>query len=320
MSEEGFPKPPAASPDAFQRLVIAEFQRAAREKEEYTVPWLELDIQGIRAYREGRLGALPGPYAADPVAQQMFAGAPGLDVLCLAGGGGQQSAIYGLLGARVTVFDLMEEQLAGDRAAAAHYGYSITTVQGDMRDLSVFAPESFDRVFQPISTLYTPDLPAVYAGVARVLRPGGLYYADFTFPLLYLAQVLGWDGTGYLLRVREPYRRGEIREWVEPGEDPAVRQDTPDLPKTKKVSRMIASFTEGEPIGEYHHLLSDIINGLIAAGLSIRCVWENPRPDAPGAPSAPVLPGEPGSPAHHDTFLPFGLSVMAQKPLRDNVQ
>ncbi len=35
----------------------------------------------------------------------------GKKVLCLAGGGGQQSAAFALLGANVTVFDLSDEQL-----------------------------------------------------------------------------------------------------------------------------------------------------------------------------------------------------------------
>lgn len=271
--------------DDFTRLVIKAFLHAAREKEPYTLPWLDLDVEAFRACREGQAERLPEPYASDPVARVMFGGVRGLEVLCLAGGGGQQSAVFSLLGARVTVFDLMEEQLAGDRTAAAHYSYTVRTVQGDMRDLSIFASASFDRIYQPISTLYTPNLPAVYAEVARVLRPGGLYYADYTFPLLYVAQNTGWDGTAYTLRVREPYQRGEIRETADGR----------------------PSFTEGEPIGEYHHLLSDIINGQIAAGLRIRGVWENPRP---GLAAANL---EPGSATHRDRCLPFGLSVLAEK-------
>ena len=35
-------------------------------------------------------------------------------VLCLAGGGGQQSAAFALLGANVTVFDISNEQLERD--------------------------------------------------------------------------------------------------------------------------------------------------------------------------------------------------------------
>ena len=69
---------------------------------------------------------------------------------------------------------------------------------------------SFAKVYQPISTLFVPDLRRVYSGVARVLEPGGLYFADFAVPLLLMAEHKGWDGTGYALRITEPYVRGEI--------------------------------------------------------------------------------------------------------------
>jgi SAM-dependent methyltransferase len=273
--------------DKFTRLVEATFKREVEEGREWTRPWLDLDPEVYRAVREGRTAELPAPYCHDPACRLFMQGVQGLDVLCLAGGGGQQSAVFSLLGARVTVLDLMEEQLAGDRAAAAHYGYTVRTVQGDMRDLSAFPDGSFDSVCQPISTLYTPDLRAVYREVQRVLRPGGLYYADFAMPLLYMAQNLGWDGSAYTLRFSQPYRRGEIRE---------LADGRP-------------SFDEGEPVGEYHHLLSDILNGLIVEGLCIQGVWESPRPDVPL--ELQRLPGD--IPAQLCRYLPFGLSVVAKK-------
>ena len=53
---------------------------------------------------------------------------PHKDVLCLAAGGGQQSAVFGLLGARVTVIDFTQGQLDGDITAAKHYGYPVETI------------------------------------------------------------------------------------------------------------------------------------------------------------------------------------------------
>lgn len=271
--------------DEFTRAVIAEFKRAAREKESYTIPWLDLDIPAYLAYRSGLSRDLPRPYCFDPAARLMMTGVQDLDVLCLAGGGGQQSAVYSLLGARVTVFDLMEEQLQGDRAAAQYYGYAIQTIQGDMTDLSALSGGSFDRVHQPISTLYTPDLEKVYGEVHRVLRPGGLYYADFTFPLLYLADVAEWDGGGYPLRVTQAYRRG-----------PLFETDEGKL-----------CFDAGKPVGEYHYRLSDIINELIAAGLTLRGLWESPRPGV----STDDMPTPDGLSARQSLYIPFGLSLVA---------
>lgn len=268
----------------FLALVRAEFERAARDGDEYTQPWLSLDVEAYRACRAGR-GGLPAPFGCDPAQQLIMASVQGLEVLCLAGGGGQQSAVFGLLGANVTVFDLMPGQLEGDRQAAAHYGYPVITIQGDMHDLSSLPEANYDRVIQPISTLYAYDLGKVYSGVQRVLKPGGLYYVDFAFPLLYMAQDLGWNGSQYMLGIGSPYQRGEIRE----------------APDGK------LSFSEGAPIGEYHHLLSDVLNGLIANGLQIRGVWESPRPDLRD--DELKLPDD--KHLHRVRHLPFGLSVVA---------
>lgn len=214
-------------------------------------------------------------------------GVAGQNVLCLAGGGGQQSAVFSLLGANVTVLDLTPEQLESDQKAARHYGYTVTTIQGDMRNLSALPNPEFARVYQPISTLFVPDLREVYAGVARVLKPGGLYFADYAVPLLYMAENRGWDGTGYVLHITEPYLRGAILE----AEDGKL------------------NFKKGKSSSEFHHLLSDIINGLVEKGLMIRGLWENPRPDS-GLPLAQLEPGKEG---HAERFMPFGLSVIAER-------
>ena len=271
--------------DEVARINLAEFRRAIKNGEEYTLPWLDLDVDAYRAYRKGEVASLPKPYCDDPADRLLMEGVQGLNVLCLAGGGGQQSAVYTLLGANVTVFDLVPEQLEADQVAARHYGYRVTTIEGDMRDLSSLPSASFDRVHQPISTLYVPDLRPVYAGVARVLKPGGLYRADYTFPLLYMAEGRPWDGNGYGLYVTQPYRSGAILETEE--------------------KRM--NFNEGVSFGEFHHMLSDILNGLIAEGLSILGVWETPRPGS--APALETL--DPGSEAHRARYLPFGISVVA---------
>jgi hypothetical protein len=112
----------------------------------YTVPWLELDASLFGEYARGELAFLPEPwtwlYPADA-----FADVEGRDVLCLASGGDQQSTVFGVLGARVTVVNFVEGQLEGDRRAAAHYGYEVTTHCADMRNLSCLADASFDLVF-----------------------------------------------------------------------------------------------------------------------------------------------------------------------------
>lgn len=273
--------------DDIAQRKLEEMRESVRVGRDQTKPWLDLDVNAYRAYREGTITTLPKPYCDDPVDRTMMTGIGGQNVLCLAGGGGQQSAVFSLLGAHVTVLDLTPEQLESDQVAARHYGYEVTTIQGDMRDLSVLPGSHFSRVYQPISTLFVPNLREVYAGVARVLKPKGLYSADYAVPLLYMAENKGWDGKGYTLYVTEPYVRGPILET-----------------KDGKLN-----FSHGTSCSEFHHLLSDIINGLAAEGLMIRGVWENPRPGH-GAPLAEL---EPGSEEHRERYLPFGLSVVAVK-------
>jgi hypothetical protein len=63
------------------------------------------------------------------------------------------------------------------------------------------------------------------------------------------------------------------------------------------------NFTEGESFSETHHLLSDVINGLVAEGLMIRGVWENPRPHH----GPPLAEPEPGSEKHPERYMPLSL-------------
>jgi SAM-dependent methyltransferase len=106
----------------------------------------------------------------------------GLDVLCLAGGGGWQSILYACAGANVTVVDLSPSMLRLDHREAARRKLSIRAIPASMDDLSMLGASTFDVVHQPVSTCYVSKLAPVYAEVARVLRPGGLYISQHKQP------------------------------------------------------------------------------------------------------------------------------------------
>jgi SAM-dependent methyltransferase len=238
----------------------------------FTIPWLDLDRDVLEKFVEGRLNPVPDRLLTE-FPPHVFGGAEGKDVLCLASGGGQQSAMFGVLGARVTVVDLTEGQLAGDRKAAEHYGYDVRTIQADMRDLSCLDAESFDLVYQGPSMGYIPDVREVYREVARVLRKGGLYRADGENPAV---QFVDWDGEGY--RITRPYAERVGRR----GED-------------------------GQGAFDFRHYLSDTFNGLLAAGFRIEEVCESPAhlqhdPDA-----------VPGSWKHVQMHLPNCFAIVARK-------
>jgi len=144
------------------------------------------------------------PMAAADGAGWLGAGVAGLRVLCLAAGGGKQSALYAALGAEVTVVDLSPEMLALDRQVAAERNLAIRTVEASMDDLSMFAAASFDIVVQPVSTCYVPDILAVYREVARVIMSGGLYISQHKQPASMQADIRP-SAAGYELI--EPYYR-----------------------------------------------------------------------------------------------------------------
>ncbi|PHM38853.1 class I SAM-dependent methyltransferase [Xenorhabdus innexi] len=109
-------------------------------------------------------------------------------ILCLASAGGQQAPILAAAGAEVTVFDLSIKQLEQDRMVAERDKIRLETVQGDMRDLSIFANETFDLIFHPISNLYIPDVNPVWQECHRVLKTKGKLLASFFNPVVFVGE------------------------------------------------------------------------------------------------------------------------------------
>jgi len=200
---------------------------------------------------------------------------------------GQQSAVYGLLGANVTVFDISVGQLKSDEKAAEYYGYKVKLIQGEMQDLSCFNDNTFDIVYQPISIVFVPDVRIVYREVHRVLKKGELYRVAHinpaTYPVDFDGNGNGWDGIGY--RITEPYRGG-----------PVLRND-----------KGVENMCEGKLTGEFRHTFSDIFNGLIETGMVINGVWEEMIH------LCHDLDAEPGTEEHKKNIVQLYFSILAQK-------
>ena len=256
--------------DKVARKNQSDWNQALRDGDPNTIPHLDLNQEAYRRYASGDSTTWPCTCGMETPEGMLMSRAVGKDVLCLASGGGQQSAELGLLGARVTVLDLTRGQLEADEVAARHYGYEVTTIQGDMRDLSVFDDSTFGHVIQGISLTFVPDVREVYGEVWRVLRSGGLYAVAHcnpaTYPISFDGPDNGWDGVGY--RISIPYCGGPIRKTNDGRE----------------------GMTEGDKTGEHRHLYRDIFNGLIKTGFTIEKVWDQtwdemfaelPRPETP---------------------------------------
>jgi SAM-dependent methyltransferase len=205
----------------------------------------------------------------------------GQKVLCLASGGGMQSAAFSVLGAHVTVHDLSPVMLERDRQAAEHYGYAVELHQGDMRDLSPYPDSYFDLVWHPYSINFIPDPQPVFRQVARLLKPGGHYSLQIHNPFVQGLDETSWTGAGYLLSL--PYTNGA--EMVEPlweFEDEQGRPVTLPGPRA------------------FRHTLSAVINGLTALGFNLRGLWEEVGQDAQA---------EPGSWEHYMRVAPPWLTL-----------
>lgn len=253
--------------DDVAKYNIERWQSLAQAKAIFTRPRLDLDKDSARNYLDPRgiLGDLAGK-----------------TVLCLAAGGGQQSTAFALLGADVTVIDISEAQLERDAEAAVHYNLKIKALQGDMRDLSRFAKDTFDIVYHPYSLNFVPNASAVFSQAGRVLRAGGIYHFMCANPFFMGLGAKDWsrgDGGGYALKL--PYVNGaevtyKDESWVYGGENP------------------------DEPVKEckeYRHTLGTLVNGLIEQGFIILNVWEQNL-------GAPESEPEPGTEAHFSSVAP----------------
>jgi SAM-dependent methyltransferase len=171
------------------------------------------------------------------------------NVLCLASGGGQDSVAFGLLGAQVTVLDLSDVQLNRDRVGAEHHGLEVETIQGDMRNLSIFPADFFDIVWQPYSINFIPSVEPVFQEVARVLKPGGIYYMGFANPFAHSVDDEAWDGDAFPLC--RPYHDGEDISRYFPHWD--VYQQDGEVVKIDSPH-------------EFRHTLSTVLNTMVKNG------------------------------------------------------
>lgn len=205
----------------------------------------------------------------------------GLEVLCLAAGGGKHGPLYAAAGASVTVLDCSPAMLALDRQVAAERRIDYAIVQGSMDDLSMFTTGRFDLVIHPVSTCYLPEVGQVFGEVARVTRPGGLYVSQHKSPVSLQASLEPGPGGRYELR--HPVAGGQTGQPLPP-EPP---------------SRLREHGTQ-----EFVHSLTALLGGICTAGFVIEDVCEPDHTD----PKA-----DHGSFPHRASFLPPYVRILARR-------
>lgn len=206
--------------------------------------------EAIAEARQGRFSVVLTEQK--PVPTDWLPPLQGLKILCLASGGGQQAPILAAAGADVTVFDNSPAQLARDHEVAEREGLNLRIVEGDASDLSMFADGDFDMVFNPVSTVFMPNVRLVWKEACRVLKPGGTLLTGMMNPVFYLFEWSDLSEEHLIVRHSIPYA------------DPEVLS-TEELEQYKQ---------EGLPL-EFGHSLTDLLGGQIEAGFSIIGFYED---------------------------------------------
>jgi len=246
------------------------WDRQVEQGNRWTVP---VSPAVIAAARTGEWQIVLTP--TRPVPRDWFPALAGLDVLCLASGGGQQAPILAAAGANVTVLDNSPRQLGQDRLVADREGLKIATIEGDMADRSAFPGGRFGLVFHPCANCFVPDVRPVWREAFRVLRPGGVLLAGCCNPVLFLFNYTKAEQGELMLRYAAPYA---------------------DL--THLTAQERQQYTDkGEPL-VYGHTLADQLGGQTDAGFVLTGLYED---------------SDPAHPLH--PFLPAFLATRAVKPL-----
>ena len=185
--------------------------------------------------------------ATKAVPHNWFPDLKGLKILGLGSGGGQQGPILAALGSDVTIFDNSEKQLLQDKTISDEFNLNIKTVQGDMRDLSIFPDNSFELIFNPCSILFVDDISTVWEECFRVLKPNGVLMTGLMNPISFQL-----DEKSLKLIYKQPF------------------SDLHSLPKEK-----LDQLKQNNEALIFGHSLSDQIGGQMDAGFMITDMYED---------------------------------------------
>ena len=201
----------------------------------------------------------------------------GLDVLDLGCGYGWHCAYCASRGARrVLGIDPSGRMLARAREinAAERIEYRLCAVE------DFGWPEAeFDLCISNLALHYVAELPPVFAGVYRALRPGGTFALNMEHPAFTSGVNEDWfrDGAGLILH-------WPIDRYFEPGAR--------------------ATLFCGCEVTKYHHTLAQILGGLLSAGFALTAVDE-------ARPSPELLAADPAM--YDELRRPMMLLVRAEK-------
>ena len=185
----------------------------------------------------------------------------GRDVLHLQCHLGTETIAFARRGARAVGLDFSGASVAAANGIAEKAGLDVTYVQANVYDaVPALEGRQFDVVYTGKGSLcYLPDLDRWAGVVAQLLRPGGRLYIVEFHPLLNSLGPKPGAGEGPELLLRHDYLGG----------DGAVHRDATH------------TYTDGPAVEgatdsyEWMHGISEVVNALVDAGLTIRRLTES---------------------------------------------
>ena len=175
----------------------------------------------------------------------------GLDVVHLQCHIGTDTVSLARLGARsVTGVDFSPAALDAARSLSTRAGEDVAFTESDVYDsVDVLGPSRFDLVYTGIGALcWLPDVARWAAVVAGLLRPGGRLFIREGHPMLWTLSDPRPDG---LLVIEHPYFESAGVAFHEPNS--YAGEGTLDAPETV----------------QFNHGIAEILDGVLAAGLSL---------------------------------------------------
>ncbi len=148
------------------------------------------------------------------------------------------ASVLGIDGSRLMAAE------AGRRSGGGGITYSVCAIED-----YPYPPEAFDLVLSNLALHYVEDLAAVYRGVFRTLRPGGVFLFNIEHPT---------------------FTAGRAQQFAEDGTWPVENYFYPGERETVFL---------GKRVVKYHHTLTQILGGLLDAGFVLEAVREAEPPE-----------------------------------------
>jgi SAM-dependent methyltransferase len=186
-------------------LNIQEHNRKAwNTQARFGIQWSESVSDGeMDAARHGDVRLHLSP--AQPVPKSWLGELEGRRVLALAAGGGRQAPLLAAAGARLTLIDISEEQLARDALIAHRWHLDLAMHRCSADDLDFLQDASFDCIVLPLANCFFERLEPVWKHCARLLVPGGRLLYAFINPLAWSFDFVKAQAGIFELKYPVPY-------------------------------------------------------------------------------------------------------------------